>query len=206
MAEPTARVTGSSLADRGQVVQLVFGQMAAQVVATATRLRLADLIGDDELTGVELAEASGTHAGATTRLLRALAALGLLVEARPGSFRLTGAGMLLRTDRPDSLHAFISMFCDPAMLAAWQELDAAVRTGRTAFDEVFGSDFFAYLAEHPELSELFNVAMRQVTQLAARLVPAHYEFSRFHTVADIGGGDGTLIAAVLRGHPGLSGM
>jgi hypothetical protein len=42
---------------RAQLVQLVFGQMAGQVVATAARLELADLLGDGERTGTELAEA-----------------------------------------------------------------------------------------------------------------------------------------------------
>lgn len=196
----------AAAADRGRLVQLVFGLMAAEVVGTAARLGLADLIGDAERTDADLAVASGTNAGALARLLRALAALELLVETQPGRFRLTGAGGLLRTDRPDSLHDFVRMFSDPAMLAAWRELDGAVRTGRTAFDEVFGTDFFAYLAASPELSERFNAAMRQGTLLTAQQLSTHYDFARFHTVADIGGGDGTLIAEVLREHPELRGI
>ncbi|MGH3901633.1 MAG: methyltransferase [Pseudonocardiaceae bacterium] len=196
----------ASAADRGRLVQLVFGLMAGEVVGTAARLGLADLIGDAECIDAELAEVSGTDPGALARLLRAMAALELLVETRPGRFRLAGAGGLLRTDRRDSMHDFVRMFSEPAMLASWRELDDAMRTGRTVFDEVFGIDFFAYLAADPALSERFNAAMRQGTQLTARLLPTHYEFARFHTVADIGGGDGILIAGVLREHPTLRGV
>ncbi len=198
--------TGAAMADRGLLIQLVFGQMASQVMSTAARLGLADLIGDAERTDAELAEATGADADSLARLLRALAALGLLIEIHRGCFRLTGVGELLRTDRADSMHDLIRMFSDSAVLTAWQELDSAVRTGRTAFDEVFGTDFYTYLAANPELSTRFNAAMRQGTQLTAALLPAHYQFSSFHTVADIGGGDGTLIAAVLRAHPGLRGI
>lgn len=198
--------TAVSPADRGLLVQLVFGQMAAQVVAAAARLGLADLLGDAERTGAALAEASGTDAGSMTRLLRAMAACELLTETRPGMFRLTAAGLLLCTDRPDSLNAFVQMFSDPAMQAAWTELPSAVRTGRPTFDELFGTDFFGYLARHPELSERFNAAMRQGTQLTAAVLPTSYDFSRFDTVVDVGGGDGTLIAQVLRAHPGLRGI
>lgn len=197
---------GAVADDRRRLIQLVFGLMAGEVVGTAARFGLADLFGDAERTDAELAVVTGTHAGALARLLRALAALELLVETQPGRFRLTGAGCLLRTDRADSLHDFVRMFSEPAVLAAWRELDDAVRTGRTAFDEIFGTDFFTYLAASPELSERFDAAMRQGTQLTARLLPTHYEFARFHTVADIGGGDGTLIAEVLREHPELCGI
>jgi len=191
---------------RTQLVQLVFGQMAGQVVATAARLGLADLLGDGERTGTELAEATGTDADALTRLLRALAALDVATETAPGTFRLTEAGALLRTDRPDSVAAFVRMFSDPAMLAAWAELDGAVRTGSTTFDKIFGVSFFDHLGTDDELSALFNASMRQGTQLTARMLPAHYDFGRFHTVADIGGGDGTLLAEVLRANPGLRGI
>jgi O-methyltransferase len=81
-----------------------------------------------------------------------------------------------------------------------------VRTGRTAFEDEFGTDFFSYLDSHPELSAMFNGAMSQGTQLTAALLPTAYDFDRFRTVVDIGGGDGTLIAAILRAHPALRGI
>ncbi|MQA12012.1 MAG: methyltransferase [Pseudonocardiaceae bacterium] len=191
---------------RGNIVRLVFGHMAAQVVGTAVRFRLPDLIGDRERTAAELAEECGTQPQAMTRLLRAMAALELLAENRPGHFSLAAGGMLLRTDRPDSLHALAGMFTDPAMLQSWQRLESSVRTGETAFDQEFGTDFFDYLKTRPELSALFNAAMSQGAQLTASVTPASYDFGRFDTVVDIGGGDGTLISAILREYPALNGI
>jgi hypothetical protein len=199
-----ARAVGQEA--RGKLVRLVFGAMAAQVVATCARLGLADLIGDGERTAAELTEKCGAHAESMNRLLRALAALELLNEHQPGSFRLTPAGGLLRTDRPDSLHSYTRMFTDSAMLQAWQQLDHSVRTGRPAFNDVFGTDFVSHLNAHPELSAQFNAAMRQGTLTTASLLPARYPFGRFHTVVDVGGGDGTLIAAILHEHTSLHGI
>jgi hypothetical protein len=199
-----ARAVGEEA--RGNVVRLVFGGMAAQVVATCARLGLADLIGDGERTAAQLAEKCGTHTESMHRLLRALAALELLTEHQPGSFTLTPAGALLRTDRPDSLHSYTRMFTDPAMLQPWQQLELSVRTGRPAFDDVFGTDIVSYLSAHPELSAQFNAAMRQGTLTTASLLPTHYPFGRFQTVVDVGGGDGTLLAAVLREHKALHGI
>jgi predicted O-methyltransferase YrrM len=193
-------------AARGKLVQMILGPMAAQVVATAARLGLMDRIGDGAAAAEELAREYGTDPGATSRLLRTLAALDLLTETEPGRFCATPAGALLRTDRPDSLHSFSLMFSDPAMLRAWERLDDSVRTGRTAFDDVFGTDFFAHLKEHPELSARFNAAMSQGTRATAAALPAAYDFGRFGTVVDVGGGDGTLLAAVLRAHPTCRGV
>lgn len=191
---------------RGTVVQLVFGHMAAQTLAAAVRLGLADRIGDGERTAADLAAEVPAHPQSMHRLLRALAGLGLLSEHEPGSFGLSSTGALLRTDRPDSLSALVRMFTDPAMIASWQRLDGSVRSGRTAFDDVFGTDFFTHLERNPELSALFNASMSQGTLGTAAVLPGVYDFARFGTVADIGGGDGTLLAAVLNRHPGLRGI
>ncbi|RDI55374.1 methyltransferase [Nocardia mexicana] len=191
---------------RGHVVGLVFGQMAGQLIATAARLHVADALGDGERTGAAIAEVIGAHELSTIRLCRALAAFGILAETEPGRFRLTETGALLRTDRPDSLNSFVQMFSDPAMQAAWGELGTAVQTGKPSFDTIFGVGFFEYLATHPQLSAQFNVSMRQGTSATARILPQHYDFAPFHTVADIGGGDGTLLAAVLNANSGLRGI
>jgi len=191
---------------RGRVGALVFGAMAAEVVFTAARLGIADLIGDAQRGGAQLAADIRADEAALTRLLRTLAALGLLSEPAPAQFRLTETGHLLRTDHPESMHAFVCMFGDPAMLAGWHELDAAIRSGRASFDAVYGTGFFDYLSANPELSELFNAAMRQGTVHAARQLLISYDVSPFHTVADIGGGDGTLLAALLQAHPHLRGI
>lgn len=191
---------------RGHLVQLVFGAMAAQVVNTAVQLRLADLLGESDGTAAELAPKIGADEVALTRLLRALAALELVSESARGSFRLTDSGQFLRTDHPQSMHAFVQLFGGATTQAAWRELESAVRTGETTFEKVFGASVFEYLAANPELSEQFNAAMRQGTALTAQQLPGQYDFARFHTVADIGGGDGSLLAAVLRGRRALRGI
>lgn len=191
---------------RGAVARLVLGQMATQALGTAVRLGVFDRIGPDKLSAEALAGSLGTHPQATLRLLRALAGLQLLSETEPGAFRTTTAGDALRADTPGTMVAMARMFTDPVMLRGWDLLDESVRTGETTFDTVFGTDFFGHLKEHPELSASFNEAMSQGTRLTAATVPHHYDFGRFHTLVDIGGGDGTLLASVLREHPNLRGV
>ncbi|MEU5208433.1 methyltransferase [Streptomyces sp. NPDC020742] len=191
---------------RNALVRIAYGPMAAQTLGAAVRLRVVDRIGDGERGARELAAECAADAQAMGRLLRALAGLGLLAERAPGVFAVTPAGALLGEDHPESLHSFIRMFTDPAMLRAWERLDDSVRTGTPSFDAVFGTDFFGHLAQHPQLSADFNAAMSQGTRDTAALVPAAYDFGRRTVVADIGGGDGTLLAAILRAHPELRGI
>ena len=193
-------------AARGALVQLVFGTMAAQSLAAAVRLGVPDALADRARTSGDVAGECGTDPDATRRLLRALAALGVLTETEQDLFSLAEVGALLLRDRPDSLHAFARMFTDEAMTAAWLRLDHAVRTGATTFDDVFGMDYFAYLKSRPELSATFNASMSQGTAATAAVLPRSYPFERFRTVADIGGGDGTLLAALLSAHPRLQGV
>ncbi|MEU3601167.1 methyltransferase [Streptomyces sp. NPDC006798] len=182
-----------------------FGTMAAQTLRAAVRLRVVELIGDEPRPSDEIAAEAGTAPLPTLRLLRALAGLGLLREHSPGVFSATPAGTLLDPGHPQSLTAFVKSFTDPLMTRAWERLDDSVRTGEIAFDQIFGTDFFGHLARHPELSADFNTAMSQASRATAAVLPGAYDFGRFSRVTDVGGGDGTLLAAVLTGHPGLAG-
>ncbi|MEU7190898.1 methyltransferase [Streptomyces sp. NPDC045369] len=191
---------------RATVSRLLFGQLATYAVGAGVRLGVLDRIGDGTRTAADVAAACGTDPQATLRLLRALAALDLLTEHEAGVFEATAAGALLRSDTPDSMAALARIFCEPVMTLARERVEDSVRTGAPAFDSIFGTDFFSHLKDEPELSQAFNAAMSQRTHTAAQTVPPHYDFGRFTTIVDVGGGDGTLLAAILRAHPTSRGM
>lgn len=206
MTNTNADVTAAETADRDLVVRLAFGSMAAQTLRAAARLRVVELLGDAPRRAVEVAAAAGAEPQPMERLLRALTGLGLLREPAPGTFSVTPAEALLHPGRPDSLASFVRMFTEPAIVRAWEHLDDSVRTGEVAFDGVFGTDFFSHLAHHPELSAEFNAAMSQASAETAAALPGAFDFGRFASVTDVGGGDGTLLAGVLAAHPGLTGV
>ncbi|MQA12068.1 MAG: methyltransferase [Pseudonocardiaceae bacterium] len=188
------------------LMQWLWGAMATQVVSVAVRLELADAIGNDGADIDDLAKTSDIPAQRLIRLLRALVGLGLCTEARPGRFTLTPAGSLLRKQNPGSLHDYARLVAEPIVQESWARLEFSMRTGRIAFEEAFGMPAFEYLANDPELSALFNSAMSQGTREAAAVLPEHYDFSQFTTVTDVGGGDGTLLTAILKRHPDLQGV
>lgn len=195
----------TTVAARHALVSMIFGSMAAQVVAACVELGVPDALGDGDRSADEVAAACGALPRTTLRLLRAATALGLL-EERGDRFAATALGALLRSDAPGSLHAFARVFTDPVLLRAWHRLGDGVRTGATAFDEEFGTSFFDHLRSRPDLAAAFNAAMSQGTHVVSRLLPDAHDFGRYDVVVDVGGGDGTLLAAVLGRHAGPRGV
>lgn len=192
---------------RRTVISAIFGTLATQAVGAAARLELADRIGDGEADTDELARGCGLPAEQLGRLLRALASLGLCVEPSPGRFALTEAGALLRRDTPASLLAFAAFLTHDVFQRNWLNLEESLGTGRPAFDTEFGEPVYDYLSGRPELAALFHSAMsrRHLPLEMASAISAVYDLGPFRTVVDVGGGDGTLLAAFLDRYPLLTG-
>jgi hypothetical protein len=188
------------------LMSLITGFMPARVVYVAAHLGIADLLADGPKTSESLASDTETHAPSLHRLLRALAGLGLLDEIEPGRFALTVESACLRTGVPGSLHNLALMFGGEQSWRSWGDLLHSVRTGESAAQHIYGLGSFEYLAAHPKEAVIFNEAMADITRQVARAVAAAYDFSRFRTIVDVGGGNGTLIATILAVAPELRGI
>jgi SAM-dependent methyltransferase len=187
------------------MLQMMTGYWVSQAIYVAARLGVADLLADGPLSSDELAVATATHAPSLYRVLRALASVGVFREVPPRHFALTPLAALLRTATPDSLHALAILYADPCY-RAWEDILHSVRTGEAAFDHTFGMPVFEYFARHPETDRVFNEAMIDYTGQVARGVVGVYDFSPFRTIVDVGGGYGTLLAAILRSRPDARGI
>jgi SAM-dependent methyltransferase len=121
-----------------------------------------------------------------------------------GRFGLTAIGEHLRAGVPGSMHAAALLF-GGITNRAWAELLYSVQTGQPAFRHVFGQEPFAYLAEHEEEAANFDAAMADFTSQIAQLVAKAYDFSAVRHVIDVGGGNGSLLAGILRVYPTLEG-
>jgi predicted O-methyltransferase YrrM len=171
-----------------------------QLVYVAAKLGLADILrGGRVARGEELVRDTGADAQALPRVLRGLVMIGILCEDEEGRFSLTPQGELLQSDRPDSIRD--AAIVNGELLAAWSGLLHTVQTGEPAFDYVFGSGLFEYLANKPELGKSFNQYMAKMTGRIAEAVVTAYDFSSFRNVVDVGGGSGALLAAIMSRNP-----
>ncbi len=188
------------------VQDLVYGFMPAQVLRVAAVLGIPDLLAEAPKTATELAAATETHAQSLRRLLRGLACLSVVNEIESDRFELTAAGQQLRADVPNSVRAAVLLFTSDEVWRSWGQLEYSVRTGKIAWDHVVGTSVFGFLDEHPEQSGTFNAAMADRTRLVAPRIVERYDFSRFGTVVDVGGGDGAMLAAILAAEPEVRGV
>ncbi|NKZ03413.1 methyltransferase [Actinomadura latina] len=191
---------------RSPLLDLAFGYMPAQMIHVAAETGLADALAGGPRSSEELAEATGTHAPSLHRLLRGLVTLGAVEQKERDLFALTDEGQRLRADAPDSIRALIRLFCGPDVWRTWGDMTETLRTGEYAWKRVTGRTSFEYFESDPELSATFNEAMAEHTRAVAPGILKAHDFSRYGTVADLGGGDGTLLAAILRAHPGPRGL
>ncbi|MFF8863400.1 MULTISPECIES: methyltransferase [unclassified Streptomyces] len=186
--------------------ELVFGAACAAAVRAAARLGVADALGDAPMTVESLAASVKVEAKPLRRLLRALSCYGVFAERPDGTFAHTEMSRLLREDDPNSLR-YISLWCtEPWTWDAWPKLDEAVRSGRNVIEDLYGKEFFVYLNEDaPESADVFNRAMTTSSEQSARDVAALLDLSGSSSVADIGGGQGHVVASLLDKYPAMRG-
>ncbi|MEU5883436.1 methyltransferase [Spirillospora sp. NPDC047279] len=191
---------------RSPLLDLTFGYMPAQLLYAAAELRLADALADRTRPTGDLAAETGTRPEALRRLLRALTCLGVTTQEGPDEFALTEAGRRLRGDATDSVQGLVELFCGPEVWRSWGDLVETLRTGEPAWERVTGTTSFQYFESHPEEAVTFNKAMSEHTREVAPAIIGGYDFTRFGAIADLGGGDGTLLAALLRAVPSARGV
>lgn len=189
-----------------QLFGLVSGYRISQAIYVAAKLDLPGLLADGPRASEELAEATGTHAGALYRVLRFLAGVGLFDEVAPHRFSLTSLGAGLRQDVPGTVRPNVLMALDGYHWQAWGALLHSVQTGEIAFNYVHGMGLFDYLSEHAETGTIFNQAMMSNTARSGTAIIEAYDFSSIQRLADVGGGHGLMLATILRAYPAMQGV
>ncbi len=189
-----------------QMLQMLNGFLTVQALHVAAVLGIADRLDEGSRSIEELANATGAHPGSLYRLLRMLAGVGVFREEADGRFALTPLASTLRSEGVDSVRDWALYIGAPAMWENWGRLRHSVMTGEPAFARAHGMALWDYMATHPEIGIPFDRWMsRQSDQHNAAII-ASYDFSPFRTVADLGGGQGSTLAAILRANPSLRGM
>lgn len=191
---------------QAQLLEQVWGYRLSQAIHVAARLGVPDLLASGTSRIDALAQATGCHAPSLYRVLRALAGAGILEEIEPRSFALTALGEALRSDVAGSVHAAVLMLLDDWNWRPWAQLLHTVRTGETAFRRVHGMPVFDYLSANPEAAASFDAAMGSLSAMQAPDIAEACDLSGMREIIDVGGGRGTLLAALLHRHRDLRGV
>jgi len=206
MSESQGQATAPQQNPAEQLFQLALGYIPAMSINVIAKLSVADQLAGGPKTVAEIAGVCKGKADALYRLMRAVATVGVFRETDPGRFEQTPMSDLLRTDHPQSIRDFMVFFPDPLHFRCYANLMHCVKTGETAGKPTVGKELFEYLADHPEDSAIFNAGMVNITRLFVPAVLDAYDFGGAQVMSDIGGGHGSVVAAILLRYPKMKGM
>jgi hypothetical protein len=177
----------------------------SRTLCAAARLGIADVIGDGESTVDNLAAACQADTASLHRLLRALATFGIVSETAPGKFVLTSLGKPLRKDAPDSAWANVVFWAD-LLAHNWSYLTNCVRTGTSAWEVMKLEGVVPRMSQDPDGAAIFRAVMGTGPAEDYMPLARAWDFSSWRVVADLGGGGGALILAILNAYPRVRGM
>jgi hypothetical protein len=188
-----------------QILELALSYSVARCLHVIAEIGVADALNDQPCTAAELAASTGVDAAALARALRLLSAYDIF-EARDDGYVHTPASLLLRTNHRQSMRSFVRWIGAPIDWQSFELLESSIRTGVSAAEQVTHGGVWAYLAQHPETKRIFDEAMTGKAHGQIAGIISNYDFAPFSTIADIGGGRGHLLHAVLSAAPHAIGV
>jgi hypothetical protein len=187
------------------LLQLSAGYYVSRALHAVAELGVADALGDTPQPASSLADATAAEAGALSRVLRLLALYGVF-EYREGVIGHTPLSRMLRQDHPHSIRSTVRMFGLPGLWTTVGELNTAIRTGEPSANRALPGGIWGYFKQNADASRIFGEAMTGKAQGQLAGILAAYDFSSCRVIADIGGGHGHLIKAVVAATPGVRGV
>ena len=192
----------SSFGPAQLVADLALAHIAARCLHVVAAAGVADAIGDQPATPREIAAKTGLDPDAVDRMLRLLAAHGIFKAERDG-YAHNDASALLRSDHAQSLRSYVRMTGSRGFRDRFTELEVAAKTGRPAADY---RDLLGRYERHPDEASFFNAAMVAKSRRVIPAVVESYDFGGCRVLADIGGGRGHLLDAILDRVPEAKGV
>jgi ubiquinone/menaquinone biosynthesis C-methylase UbiE len=194
-----------ALAETELLSQMIGDAALSQAISSVAELGIADQIEAGSPQPVEhLAKATGTNERSLYRILRYMASHGIFRETGNRHFDHTPLSAALRGDAQNSFRAAGRMFY--RMKNAWAGLHDSMLTGKPGFEAAYGRPMFDYIGADPELPAIFDAGMTSFHGYETPAMLDAYDFSGIKTLADVGGGNGSLLSAVLHRYPRMKGI
>lgn len=190
----------------GVMVERTFAVLEVRALEVAIQVGLATALANGPKASEELAAALGLSTDRLTRLLELLRASGVVKLRRDRRFALTRLGRALDPNHERSASAWVQFFGGPEFFRLAAELDAAVLGRGSATAVLHDAEFFAWLADTPDVAARFDAAMANGSRLTGPMIAAQVDWSETLVVCDVGGGTGRVLTELLHAHPSLHGI
>ena len=200
----TAQVASTVAPDR--LLQMATGIVVQQALYAAARLGIADLVDDCPRTVSDLAAELGVKDSMLLRVMRLLASQGVFEEVVPGVFANSDLSRFLCTGVPGSVRSIVIFRGSDFYFAPFGEILHSIATGEPAREKLYGKNAFDHMKEDSGTARIFDDAMTNMSQLIGPGLAEGYDFGAWGSVMDVGGGNGALLAAILKAHPRVLGV
>ncbi|HTN98510.1 MAG TPA: methyltransferase, partial [Nordella sp.] len=190
------------------ILQIGMGFFASKTLLSAIELKLFSHLAKGPMTGAEIARSLGLNERAVPDFPDALVALGFLERAGNGPqarYSNTPEGaFFLDTNSPSYVGGILEM-ANTRLYGFWADLTEALRTGKPQNETKHsGEPMFAKLYEVPERLEQFMNAMSGISAGNFRALAQKFDFSKYHTLCDVGGATGQLSCMVAAAQPHMN--
>ncbi|TLG12365.1 hydroxyneurosporene methyltransferase [Nocardia cyriacigeorgica] len=188
------------------LLEMIAAGWLTQAIHAAAELGVADALADGPRDSTDLAKAVGADEDALRRLMRLLISHGIFTRRRDGRYALTPMAQALRADADVSLRDATLFFGSKIHRDNWTQLVQVVRTGDAVGNTVDGVPLFDYLRTDREFGAMFDRAMSSIDTLGREPLLSAYDFTRYRTLVDVGGGQGALLTEILQRAPQSRGI
>ncbi len=189
--------------DHERLLSIITGYWRSRALYAAVDVGLVEALDDQPRTPAQVARTTGCDEVAIARFLRYLVGLRLVREEGDNHYVTTDMAELLRIGSP---FRDLALLYGDEFYQAWGQFSSAIRTGKSSFGRTFGMDHFTYFAQTQHSARRFDRAMAATAELVADQLARVYDFSTATRIVDIGGGNGSLLKAVLTGAPAACGV
>jgi SAM-dependent methyltransferase len=186
-----------------KLVEIATAYQRSRVLCAAARLGVADALKKGERSVQEIAASCAAQPASLHRLLRTLAAMGVVAQSQPGRFVLTELGKHLVKDVANSAWPAVIFWAD-LLAENWSSLTECVRTGESAAS--LRPEILKRWQEESEGPAIFRAVMGTSPAQSYQPIAQSWDFSNARVVADLGGGGGAMIEAILTTYPQVRGM
>ena len=189
-----------------RLFQMITGYWVSQLVGTIAELGVVDALASRPRTAAEVAKETETDPDAMTRVLRAAATVGLVRLVEGDKWTTTPVGDALRAGAAGSMRDMAIAQTSPGHWAPWGRFRQAVREGKRQAPAALGMEIFDHYAKSPREGAAFSGAMNDLARLVAGELVRLVDVKTARRVVDVGGANGTLLAAMVAAHEGVSGV
>ena len=198
---PNETASNQALPPHVGILQILNGAHVAGAVSCLAQLGIPDLLESGPKSAEELASQIGAQPDALYRLMRATACVGVLAEDSEGKFSQTPMSAVLCSEAEPGLRGLAIMGGREWHGRGWSHLEYCVRTGQQALDKIYGMPVFEFFSRNPEEAHIFDDAMTGLSSIDGPAVADAYNFEGIHTIVDVAGGRGLLLATLLEKNP-----